>query len=342
MNIYSSYVTYTKITSPVTGYSAGRITSANIAKFGFASIMELHERYPEFPTMSQSFTDKQRAKSERLSSTKHNEYYVSPHTCKECTEVLSYEMRKNKFCSHSCANSFTNRLRTRSDESKRKTSISLKKFNEENPGHRDDRVYKKRGRKKTVQCKVCGAVHFKIHRKTCNDECRSILAQQNALKQEKHGGGKKGKYRGYHCDSSYELAFLVYHLDHDIPIKRCDEFLSYTINGVTKKYLPDFVVYGVIYEIKGFMSETAKKKLEDNPHVVLIDKNKIIPYINYVKNRYNINDVTLLYEQRKCKRCKTEVVSHTEVYCSQECKKRRPLTKEHKDKISNALRKKQP
>lgn len=34
------------------------------------------------------------------------------------------------------------------------------------------------------------------------------------------GRGKSGWYKGFWCDSSWELAFLIYHLEHEIPISR--------------------------------------------------------------------------------------------------------------------------
>src|SRR5713226_6636200 len=32
------------------------------------------------------------------------------------------------------------------------------------------------------------------------------------------GRGKKGRYRGYWCDSTYELVFVIYTLDHEIEL----------------------------------------------------------------------------------------------------------------------------
>ena len=41
------------------------------------------------------------------------------------------------------------------------------------------------------------------------------------------GRGKKGWYKGIFCDSSWELAFLVYHLEHNLYIERCKEKRKY-------------------------------------------------------------------------------------------------------------------
>ena len=65
------------------------------------------------------------------------------------------------------------------------------------------------------------------------------------------GRGKKGYYKGIYCDSTYELAYLIYCLDHNIDIKRCNEVFEYEYDGKIHKYYPDFVVNGEIIEIKG-------------------------------------------------------------------------------------------
>lgn len=264
---------------------------------------------------------------------------------KSCLNCGATHSKTGTCCSRSCACSYGNKLKgPRSQETKEKISSSVLKSMPSKEilsmkgklgWSKEDR--KPKSKKKRI-CVVCNAEHEK-YTKTCSKPCNVELASMNALKQVVHGGGKKGKYKGYHCDSSYELAFLIYNLDHGIPIERCSEFLSYTVDGITKKYLPDFIVGGLTYEIKGFMSETAKKKLSDNPHVVLIDKHDIKPYIDYVKTKYSVNDVTALYENRKCKRCGNEMEEASkETYCSDQCKKKRPLSKEHREKLSNALK----
>jgi len=44
------------------------------------------------------------------------------------------------------------------------------------------------------------------------------------------GHSKKGWYKGIWCDSSWELAFLIYHLDHNLSIKRCTDERTYIYN----------------------------------------------------------------------------------------------------------------
>lgn len=65
-------------------------------------------------------------------------------------------------------------------------------------------------------------------------------------------------YKGYWCDSSWELAFIIYHLDHNISFKRNKQGFKYTFEEQTYQYYPDFIYEdGTYIEIKG------RKKFED-------------------------------------------------------------------------------
>ena len=50
------------------------------------------------------------------------------------------------------------------------------------------------------------------------------------------GRGKKGYYKGYWCDSSWELAWVIYQLDHNIKIKRNWEKFEYEYNNIKYFY----------------------------------------------------------------------------------------------------------
>lgn len=54
-----------------------------------------------------------------------DEYNFNPSLCTECFEPMPYEKRGNKFCSSSCAASFNNRGKTKSQNTKDKISSSL-------------------------------------------------------------------------------------------------------------------------------------------------------------------------------------------------------------------------
>ena len=110
------------------------------------------------------------------------------------------------------------------------------------------------------------------------------------------GRGNKGWYSGYFCDSSWELAYLVYHLDNNIEIKRNTEKRSYVWEGANRNYLPDFIVGGCLIEIKGFRTEQWEAKIEHNPDVVVLYKNEMKSFLDYAINTYG-KDFIKLYQQ---------------------------------------------
>jgi hypothetical protein len=299
MSIYNNYITYDKIISPINGYSTGRITKNNIKNFGFASVDELNSLYPDFPTVAQSYFDRQKEKSIERQTKKISDYYNNPKQCKECLNNISYEKRGCAFCSQSCAATHTNKNKgPRNKNTKNKISESVKLFYHLNPDYHKTKTKPVVFRKKQIEkknCTICNVLHDK-RGNTCSKKCFGEQQRKNALIQEKHGGGKKGRYKNIPCDSSWELAFLIYHLDNGANITRCKEKRNYIIDGKTYTYIPDFVIDDKIYEIKGYMSERAKIKLQYNQDIILIDKTSIFKYIKYVKEKYNVKDVTYLYE----------------------------------------------
>src|SRR5689334_21058808 len=69
--------------------------------------------------------------------------------------------------------------------------------------------------------------------------------------------------RGLWCDSTYELAFVVWALDHEIPFERNLEFFPYEYKGEVLRWTPDFLLAdGTYIEIKGYLTEQAQTKFE--------------------------------------------------------------------------------
>jgi hypothetical protein len=217
--------------------------------------------------------------------------------CLKCNKTFdAYSKWGTKsFCSKACANSrgprsieFKNRMKelytgVKKDKNTIKKVIQTK-------------IQRGIIKQKITLCAVCGLVNPKPKLKTCSRDCFKRLATRNALFQDKHGGGRKGKYKGFTCDSTYELAFLIWHLDHNIHIKRSTNVYSYEYKGKISKYIPDFIIGSDEYEIKGYMCNRAKAKLEQNTHIKLVDKIKIKPYIQWVKEKYKVKNVDELYE----------------------------------------------
>ena len=114
------------------------------------------------------------------------------------------------------------------------------------------------------------------------------------------GRSKHGYYKGYWCDSTYELVFVIYCLDHQINFKRCPYVYKYTYENEQHQYHPDFLMEdGSLIEIKGYMTNLVNVKLnavQDRPIKILM-KDDIQYMFDYVKKTYTYNDLSDLYDK---------------------------------------------
>ena len=109
------------------------------------------------------------------------------------------------------------------------------------------------------------------------------------------GNAHRGWYKRVWCDSSWELAFLMWHLDHGKDIVRNTEDFPYTLYHKTMRYRPDFIVDGVYYEIKGVLDGRSKKKLDQFKYPIKkIGLREIKPYIQYAQEKYGVRYYELL------------------------------------------------
>ena len=104
---------------------------------------------------------------------------------------------------------------------------------------------------------------------------------------------KYGTYKGFYCDSSWELAFLIYHLDIGDNVVRNNESFDYkTTDGLNRKFFPDFKIDNTFYEIKGGYDRQAANKLKDFPKELSlkwISLTEIQFYLDYAKNKFGRN-----------------------------------------------------
>lgn len=109
------------------------------------------------------------------------------------------------------------------------------------------------------------------------------------------GRGKSGWYKGYWCDSTYELCWLIYQLDNNvIPIRNKIGF-SYIYNSREYKYYPDFIINNVFYEIKGYETEKDlfKYKAITDRKLIVLKKPDLMHIFEYVNKKYTRNYITL-------------------------------------------------
>ena len=234
--------------------------------------------------------------------------------CENCGKVIDGSYGSGRFCNRHCATIYGNTHRQkRSAESKKKTSISVKNSIKcQIAAERSRKIY---------HCKQCNK-EFSISdirdingRLYCSKECKhKYLSEHTGGYREGSGRGKQGWYKGIHCDSSWELAYLVYHLDHNLYIERCKEKRYYVWNNKQHTYYPDFITDDGIIEIKGYSTDQWKSKEEQNSDVKVLYKNEIKPYLDYVTNTYG-TDFIKLYDGYNPK---LDLKNHTYVWVHNE------------------------
>lgn len=230
--------------------------------------------------------------------------------CKNCgkefkviEEETKFPIKGEKyFCCRSCANT-----RHHTKETREKISSSIKNselFATNNKIAAQKKIDKKLNIKKLHICKNCGKTIEHINEYKfgkyiyCSENCKNIYLQKHP-----HGGyrkgsgiGKHGWYHGIYCDSTWELAYLIYHIDNNLYIERCKDIRKYIIDNKEHTYIPDFITSEGIIEIKGYITKISEAKSIYNPDIKILYKKDIQFYINYVKEHYNIKQLENLYE----------------------------------------------
>lgn len=125
------------------------------------------------------------------------------------------------------------------------------------------------------------------------------------MKINKCGGYRKGSGRGHEgwynnifCDSSWELAFLIYHIENNLYIERCKEKREYIWKDQKHTYIPDFITDKGIIEIKGFKTEQSEAKRLQNPDIIYLYEKDIQYCLDYTINKYGNKFWETLYENR--------------------------------------------
>jgi hypothetical protein len=181
----------------------------------------------------------------------------------------------------SCANS-----RTFSEETKKIKSIANKGKDPWNKGKNWKTIKSK--------CQHCGLdiEHWESTPKKYHPDC--WLKSSGGVRKGA-GVGKSGWYKGYWCDSSYELAWVIYQLEHNKVFERNTKKYSYFWNGKNRNYIPDFIQDGEIIEIKGYVNEQTKIKLNTIKNLKVLFRKDLKKEFEYVESKYGKNFV-YLYE----------------------------------------------
>lgn len=239
--------------------------------------------------------------------------------CKKCGIEFTPQKGLINYCSLKCRNS-----RVFSDEAKLKKSIA----NKGNPkcawnkGKTGIAHSSWKGGKSKFICQYCGeqGESYNLNKKyhnACWKKCAGGYRKGS-------GRGKKGWYKGYFCDSSYELAWVIYNLEHNIKFERNTEKFNYIFENKNYKYIPDFILDDNTYiEIKGYYTKQTEEKIKQFPYqITILYRNNLQIEFDYVEQKYGKHFIEL-YEgnpykmkNNSCKYC-GEPAKYD--YCSRRC-----------------------
>lgn len=247
------------------------------------------------------------AETRSINARQQNPLIVINLKCENCGKSFQQTITQKEFerkifhkcCSQTCAHSFV---------AKQVSSETHKKIIQKILDSGKTAGFCKRSPSKF--CQICGRKIEQYKSKLyCSEECSnigkhtklSIIAKNRCTKGEFGGKNndtykkhKHGLYKGFYCGSSWELAFLIWALDHKLNIKRCDKVFTYEYNGKIYNYYPDFEIDGIIYEIKGFEDHKAKAKHNAFPQIKYLRKKDLKEQFKYVEEIYGKNYIELL------------------------------------------------
>ena len=195
-------------------------------------------------------------------------YNENPKRCPHCNKIIPYEKRHNKYCSSICNGFCATKGHHHSEETKEKIGNAVKGIIPWNKGNHKEKtsnhIIKIPKTQISRLCPVCNKTFIIPNEYSlkifCTTECHN-KDQKNGYQyskkpkiggyQQGSGRGKKGYYKGLFCDSTYELVWIIYQLDHNIIFNRNRTSFIYTHNGKQHKYYPDFILPDNTYiEIK--------------------------------------------------------------------------------------------
>jgi hypothetical protein len=240
-----------------------------------------------------------------------------------CPKCNKEHTKSGKYCSRSCANSrgprsieFKELMRQKLQGRKIGPNVNKGK-------HLISRIIKI-----CPTCNLSFQTTIAENKKYCSKTCFVKNAGGN---REGAGKAKTGYYKGIYCGSTYELAWVIYNLDHGNAFTRFNGFLEE--NG--KKYYPDFLIENKIIEIKGYESvESVQKKTkiaESHGFTVnVLRREQLQKEFNWVKQNYTYKNMYELYDDYKptynlvCAFCGTQftrdcISKSYIVYCSKLC-----------------------
>lgn len=177
-----------------------------------------------------------------------------------------------------------------------------------NMGYDIDRVVWNKGLTKSIDIRVLKNTEsvkefYKTHSSNWKGKKHSkktidLLRKKAGGYRKGSGRGKHGWYKGYWCDSSWELAYVIYNIDHNIKFERNTKKFKYIHSDTEHSYTPDFYIKSGDYyiEIKGYINDKWTSKIKQfKSKLKIIGEIEIKPILKYIVSKYG-SDFTKLYE----------------------------------------------
>jgi hypothetical protein len=149
--------------------------------------------------------------------------------CTKCGVEFTPTKGLINYCTIQCRNS---RVFSEETKEKKKSQIPWNK----------GKTYGKDRSVKSI-CLFCGneIIHTKWKPKKYHAEC---WTKCSGGYRKGSGVGKGGWYKGYWCDSSYELAWVIFNIEQGNSFVRNTQEFEYIWKGKKRKYIPDFIING--------------------------------------------------------------------------------------------------
>jgi hypothetical protein len=169
-------------------------------------------------------------------------YNLNPIKCKNCSGVLTWKHRKQKFCTLTCSTTFNNKLKQRKKWTPEQRLLQSIRIKNRLSFHKSEPLLE------TKVCCVCSK-NFEFNRRkvrlTCGRECLSNLQSKNSSSNPNCGGEtnyKKYFYKNIIMDSSWEVELAKYLDSKNIRWERSRKLILFWTDsaGNKRRYYPDF------------------------------------------------------------------------------------------------------
>lgn len=272
----------------------------------------LQERNTKLSVKQKQYQKQERIKREQLNEISLKLWVEEQHRCEHCGKIMTQKFASGRFCSKSCANYRSHNSQTilkikenvinsekfsahLKEIQQKKHEMELEYYN--NPNH----------------CIICGSsIPYNIKdNQTCGESScyNKLLSIRRSAHIEEHGYNlnvtvksryKYGTYNGVSCDSSWELAFVLYNIDHNISFTRNrTDYFEYIYDDKKHRFYPDFLVDDTYVEIKNGVSDLTNAKVSCIPSNIkfkILYEADMKTYIDYVKITYG-EDFYTMYDR---------------------------------------------